>query len=190
MPAHIEDYALVGDGHTAALISHDGSVDWLCWPRFDSGACFAALLGSEQHGRWRIAPALEAPDSPDSPDASVTRTRRYRGDTLILETDYETPDGAVTVIDFMSPGNGHSELARIVVGKRGKVPMRMSLTLRFDYGLSVPWVTALKHGSDRRGIDRRGNGIKAVVGPDTVVLRTPVKLCGENMHTVAAFTVA
>ncbi len=171
MPARIEDYAFVGDGRTAALISRDGSVDWLCWPRFDSGACFAALLGSEQHGRWRIAPALEAP---------VTHTRRYRGETLILETDHETPDGAVTVIDFMSPGNGHSELVRIVVGKRGKVPMCMSLTLRFDYGLSVPWVTRLK----------RGAGIKAVVGPDTVVLRTPVELRGENMHTVAAFTIS
>ncbi|RDU96480.1 glycoside hydrolase family 15 protein [Trinickia dinghuensis] len=171
MPAHIEDYALVGDGHTAALVSRDGSVDWLCWPRFDSAACFAALLGEEKHGAWRIAPALGAP---------ATRTRRYRGETLILETDHETPDGAVTVIDFMPPGNGHSEFVRIVVGKRGKVPMRMSLTLRFDYGLSVPWVTRLAHG----------NGIKAVVGPDTVVLRTPVELHGENMHTVADFTVS
>ncbi|WP_206953220.1 glycoside hydrolase family 15 protein [Trinickia acidisoli] len=171
MPAHIEDYALVGDGHTAALISRDGSVDWLCWPRFDSGACFAALLGTAEHGAWRIEPALEAP---------VTHTRRYRDGTLVLETDHETPDGAVTVIDFMPPGNGRSELVRIVVGKRGTVPMRMSLTLRFDYGLSVPWVTRLTHG----------NGIKAVVGPNTVVLRTPVALRGENMHTVAEFTVS
>ncbi|MGN6084444.1 glycoside hydrolase family 15 protein [Trinickia sp.] len=176
MPAHIEDYAFVGDGHTAALISRDGSVDWLCWPRFDSAACFAALLGSEQHGSWRLAPEFE----PDAQPRRGTCSRRYRGETLILETDHETPDGAVTVIDFMPPGNGRSELVRIVVGKRGKVPMRMSLTLRFDYGLSVPWVTRLKHGG----------GIKAVVGPDTVVLRTPVELHGENMHTVATFTVS
>ncbi|PMS18805.1 glucoamylase [Trinickia dabaoshanensis] len=176
MPAHIEDYALVGDGHTAALISSEGSVDWLCWPRFDSGACLAALLGTEQHGAWRLAP---------TPGSPVTRSRRYRGETLILETRHETADGAVTVIDFMPPGNGRSELVRIVVGERGRVPMRMSLTLRFDYGLSVPWVTRLAHGGEHRM-----GGIKAVVGPDTVVLRTPVELRGENMHTVADFTVA
>jgi GH15 family glucan-1,4-alpha-glucosidase len=170
MPAHIEDYALVGDGHTAALISHEGSVDWLCWPRFDSGACFAALLGDDTHGCWRIAPAVDGP---------VTRTRRYRDGTLILETDHETPDGAVTVIDFMPPGNSRSELVRIVEGKRGAVPISMKLTLRFDYGLSVPWVTQLANGQ----------GIKAVVGPDTVLLRTPVRLRGENMHTQAEFTV-
>jgi GH15 family glucan-1,4-alpha-glucosidase len=171
MPAHIEDYALVGDGKTAALISHEGSVDWLCWPRFDSGACFAALLGSDEHGSWRLAPAVDGP---------VTRTRRYRDGTLILETDHETAEGAVTVIDFMPPGNGASQLVRIVEGKRGTVPMSMKLTLRFDYGLSVPWVTRLSHG----------HGIKAVVGPDTVVLRTPVQMRGENMHTVAEFTVS
>src|SRR6185312_16229748 len=171
MPAHIEDYAVVGDGHTAALISREGSVDWLCWPRFDSGACFAALLGDERHGAWRIAPATDAP---------VTRTRRYRDGTLILETDHETPEGAVTVTDFMVPGNGRSQLVRIVEGKRGAVPMSMTLTLRFDYGLSVPWVTRLPHGE----------GIKAIVGPDTVLLRTPVPLRGENMHTQAEFTVS
>lgn len=171
MPAHIEDYALVGDGHTAALISRDGSVDWLCWPRFDSGACFAALLGDDTNGSWRIAPAVEGP---------VTRTRRYRDGTLILETDHECAEGMVTVIDFMPPGNGGSQLVRIVEGKRGKVPMSMKLTLRFDYGLSIPWVTQFKHGP----------GIKAVVGPNTVVLRTPVQLCGENMHTAAQFTVS
>jgi len=176
MPAHIEDYAVVGDGHTAALISREGSVDWLCWPRFDSGACFAALLGDERHGAWRIAPATDAP---------VTRTRRYRDGTLILETDHETPEGAVTVTDFMVPGNGRSQLVRIVEGKRGTVPMSMTLTLRFDYGLSVPWVTRLVDGSNRGA-----GGIKAVVGPDTVALRTPVELRGENMHTVAHFTVS
>jgi GH15 family glucan-1,4-alpha-glucosidase len=172
MPAFIEDYALVGDGHTAALISRDGSVDWLCWPRFDSGACFAALLGSHEHGAWRLAPAVDA--------SQLTITRRYRDGTLILETDYETPEGAVTVIDFMPPGNGWSELVRIVVGRRGTVLMRMVLTLRFDYGFSVPWVTRLQHG----------NGIKAVVGPDTVVLRTNVEVRGENMHTEADFVIA
>jgi len=160
MPALIEDYALVGDGHTAALISRDGSVDWLCWPRFDSGACFAALLGTEKNGRWLIAPASPETDgaeesdeakgtkgaegSEDSgkssssstsgkPETPAKITRRYRGETLILETDIETADGAVTVIDFMPPGNGSSELVRIVVGRRGKVRMKMELVLRFDY---------------------------------------------------------
>jgi len=171
MPALIEDYALVGDGHTAALISRDGSVDWLCWPRFDSGACFAALLGTEKNGRWLIAPVSDTP-------AKITR--RYRGETLILETDFETDEGAVTVIDFMPPGNGWSELVRIVVGRRGTVRMKMELVLRFDYGFSIPWVSRLKHDS----------GIKAIVGPDTAVLRTPVELRGENMHTVAEFTVS
>ncbi|MBE0631608.1 MAG: glycoside hydrolase family 15 protein, partial [Burkholderia vietnamiensis] len=119
MPALIEDYALVGDGHTAALISRDGSVDWLCWPRFDSGACFAALVGTPEHGRWLLAPAA---------DAAITHTtRRYRGDTLILETDYESADSAVTVVDFMPPGNGWSELVRIVVGRHGTMKMRMEL---------------------------------------------------------------
>jgi GH15 family glucan-1,4-alpha-glucosidase len=171
MPALIEDYALVGDGHTAALISRDGSVDWLCWPRFDSGACFAALLGTEKNGRWLIAPVSDKP-------AKITR--RYRGETLILETDFETDEGAVTVIDFMPPGNGWSELVRIVVGRRGTVRMKMELVLRFDYGFSIPWVSRLKHDS----------GIKAIVGPDTAVLRTPVELRGENMHTAAEFTVS
>jgi GH15 family glucan-1,4-alpha-glucosidase len=171
MPALIEDYALVGDGHTAALISREGSVDWLCWPRFDSGACFAALLGTEKNGRWLIAPVSDKP-------AKITR--RYRGETLILETDFETDEGAVTVIDFMPPGNGWSELVRIVVGRRGTVRMQMELVLRFDYGFSIPWVSRLKHDS----------GIKAIVGPDTAVLRTPVELRGENMHTVADFTVS
>ncbi|MFL9874754.1 glycoside hydrolase family 15 protein [Paraburkholderia megapolitana] len=168
----IEDYALVGDGHTAALISRDGSVDWLCWPRFDSGACFAALVGTPEHGRWLLAPAE---------DANVTATtRRYRGDTLILETDYESADGAVTVIDFMPPDNGWSELVRIVVGRRGAMKMRTELVLRFDYGCSIPWVTQLSHEA----------GMKATAGPDTVVLRTPVPLSGENLRaTVAEFTV-
>ncbi len=172
MPALIEDYALVGDGHTAALISCDGSVDWLCWPRFDSGACFAALLGTPEHGRWLITPAS---------DVDVLSTaRRYRGDTLILETDYETPEGAVTVVDFMPPGHGWSELIRIVVGKRGTVKMRMELVLRFDYGFSIPWITQLT----------RESGIKAITGPDTVILRTPIPLVGEKLRTHAEFSVS
>ncbi|EDZ97854.1 glycoside hydrolase 15-related [Burkholderia sp. H160] len=173
MPALIEDYALIGDGHTAALVSREGSVDWLCWPRFDSGACFAALLGTPDNGRWLITPATQAED------AAPTITRRYRGETLILETDFETPDGAVTLIDFMPPGNGWSEMIRIVVGKRGTVRMKMELVLRFDYGFSIPWVDKLKNDS----------GIKAIVGPDNAVLRTPVALHGEDMKTVAEFTV-
>lgn len=180
MPALIEDYALVGDGHTAALISRDGSVDWLCWPRFDSGACFAALLGRPEHGSWQLAPAAGAAETTKAAGFVKSSARRYRDGTLILETDYETPEGAVTVIDFMPPGNGWSELVRIVVGKHGNVPMRMKLTLRFDYGFSVPWVTRL----------RQGNGIRAVVGPDMVVLRTEVPLRGENLHTEAEFTVS
>ncbi|WP_018431578.1 glycoside hydrolase family 15 protein [Paraburkholderia atlantica] len=173
MPSHLEDYALIGDGHTAALISREGSVDWLCWPRFDSGACFAALLGTPDNGRWQIAPATQGEHG------APTITRRYRGETLILETDFETPDGAVTLIDFMPPGNGWSELIRIVVGKRGTVRMKMELVLRFDYGFSIPWVDKLKHDS----------GIKAIVGPDNAVLRTPIELHGEDMKTVAEFTV-
>ncbi|SPB15949.1 glycosyl hydrolase family protein [Caballeronia novacaledonica] len=172
MPALIEDYAMVGDGHTAALISRDGSVDWLCWPRFDSGACFAALLGSPEHGRWLIAPEVPEGETP-------VITRRYREDTLVLETDFETPQGAVTIVDFMPLRNGHSELVRIVIGRRGTVRMKMELVLRFDYGSAVPWVSRLPDDS----------GIRAIAGPDLAVLRTPVDLVGENMHTTASFDV-
>jgi GH15 family glucan-1,4-alpha-glucosidase len=189
MPLAIEDYALIGDGHTAALVGRDGSVDWLCWPRFDSGACFAALLGTPEHGRWLIAP-LDARAGRRSPDAATSAgtgsaatlsstRRRYRDDTLILETDFETPEGAVTVIDFMPTRSGCSELVRIVCGTRGTVQMHMELVLRFDYGYSIPWVTRLTDGS----------GICAIVGPDMAVLRTPVELRGENMRTLAAFSV-
>ena len=168
--APIEDYALIGDCETAALVSRDGSVDWLCWPRFDSPACFAALLGTPDHGRWRIAPCGLAPE----------RTRRqYRGDTLVLETAMETADGgAVSLIDFMPPRSGRSDLVRIVRGLRGRVPMRMELVLRMDYGRTVPWVT------------RQDNGdLRAVAGPHQVLLRTDVPTRGENMHTVADFEV-
>src|SRR5471032_1971999 len=174
MPALIEDYALVGDGHTAALISKEGSIDWLCWPRFDSGACFAALLGTPENGRWLITP-----DLPDGAPAPVI-TRRYRGDTLILETDFETPDGKVSLIDFMPVRDGASDLVRIVVGRRGTVKMKMELVLRFDYGSSIPWVSRLPDES----------GIRAIAGPDLCVLRTPIELSGANMRTVGEFTVS
>ena len=169
MPSRIEDYALIGDGHTAALVAKDGSVDWLCWPRFDSAACFAALLGTPEHGRWRIAPA-ETP--------SQVR-RHYRDGTLILETDFDTSTGSVTVVDFMPLRNGWSELIRIVIGKRGTVDMKMEMALRFDYGAAVPWVTRLPDDS----------GLRAIAGPDMVILRTPVNLVGVNMHTEAEFRV-
>jgi GH15 family glucan-1,4-alpha-glucosidase len=167
-PARIEDYALIGDCETAALVSRAGSVDWLCWPRFDSGACFAALLGQPAHGRWLVAPT--------DPDARVSR--RYRGDTLILETTFETADGAVTVIDFMPPRSHESDLVRMVVGRRGTVPMHLELVLRFDYGSIVPWVTRFD-----------GGAVRAVAGPDMVVLRGDVPLHGERLTTVGDFTV-
>src|ERR671924_1268910 len=168
MPSRIEDYAMIGDCHTAALVARDGSIDWLCFPRFDSGACFAALLGTEEHGRWLITPASE-----------IQRIeRRYREGTLVLETDYETSDGAVTLIDCMPPRSQEPDLVRIVIGRSGRVPMRMQLIIRFDYGSIVPWVR------------RRDNGIRAVAGPDTLVLETPVSLRGEDFKTEAEFTVS
>src|SRR5262245_50216495 len=127
VPARIEDYALIGDCHTAALVSRDGSIDWLCFPRFDSGACFAALLGDEENGHWRIAPV----------DEPTRVTRRYRDGTLILETTFETASGAVTLIDCMPPRSEEPDVVRIVVGKRGRVSMRMRLVIRFDYGSVV-----------------------------------------------------
>ena len=169
MASRIEDYALIGDCETAALVSRDGSIDWLCWPRFDSGACFAALLGGPEHGRWRLAPA----------DPSPRVSRRYQDGTLILETDFETGDGAVTVIDFMPLRGECSDLVRTVVGRRGRVAMRMELVLRFDYGSAVPWVT--------REVD---GGLQAIAGPDMVVLRSRVPVRGEGLTTVADFEVA
>ena len=167
MPSRIEDYALIGDFHTAALVGRDGSIDWLCLPRFDSGACFAALLGTEEHGRWLLCPAGE-----------VRRVERsYRGDTLVLETTFETDEGAATVIDCMPPRQGNPALVRMVVGRRGRVPMRMQLILRFDYGSIVPWLLQAE------------GGIQAVAGPDTMRLFTPAKLTGEDLTTVCEFTV-
>ncbi len=165
----IEDYALIGDCSTAALVGRNGSIDWLCWPRFDSSACFAALLGNEQNGRFLLAPAAHAGPA----------TRRYRDGSLVLETVFDSPDGQVAIIDFMVPETPNSCIVRIVEGRRGSVPMRMELALRFDYGTSVPWVTK------RPG----GNGIVAIAGPEMVVLRTSVPLCGEAMTTVSDFTV-
>src|SRR5690348_7835536 len=168
VPVRIEDYALIGDLQTSALVGCNGSVDWLCLPRFDSASCFTALLGEEKHGRWLIAPAGEV--------RSVSR--RYREGTLILETDFETAGGTARVIDFMPPRDGGApQLIRIVQGLRGHVPMRMQLIIRFGYGLSVPWV------------QRVPGGIVAQAGPDAVHLSTPVELHGENLTTVAEFTV-
>jgi GH15 family glucan-1,4-alpha-glucosidase len=169
MASRIEDYALIGDLSTAALVGRNGSIDWLCWPRFDSDACFAALLGSPEHGRWLVAPAGGA--------ASVTR--RYRPNTLIMETRFETADGAATLIDFMPPREDGSHLVRMVVGERGKVKMHTELVLRFGYGATVPWVTRV---DDRT--------LQGLAGPDTVLVRSDVHLRGENFKTVGDFTIA
>jgi GH15 family glucan-1,4-alpha-glucosidase len=168
MSSRIEDYALIGDRHTAALVARNGSIDWLCFPRFDSGACFAALLGNEEHGCWTLSPAGE-----------IRRIRRgYHDDTLVLETEFETADGAVSVIDCMPPRSKEADLVRIVVGKRGQVPMRMRLVLRLDYGSIIPWVR------------RTENGICAVAGPDTLTLQSDVNLRNENFKTEAEFTIS
>src|SRR5437588_5296029 len=156
MPLPIEQYALIGDCQTAALVGLDGSIDWLCFPWFDSAACFAALVGTPQNGRWIICPA----------EPSEVR-RQYRSDTLILETNFETADGAVTIIDCMPPREGRPNLVRMVIGRHGSVRMKMELVIRFDYGAVVPWVQRAEHG------------ISAVAGPDTLLLDTPVTLRGE-----------
>ena len=168
MPGRIEDYALVGDCRTAALVGRDGSVDWLCFPRFDSGACFAALLGTPEHGRWQIAPK-------NGDTRSVAR--RYRGDTLILETEFETDTGRVVLIDWMAPGSHGPHLFRLLRGESGEVALRTDLVIRFDYGSIIPWVR------------RTPEGLRAVAGPDTLFLFTPVELHGENMHTCGEFVV-
>ena len=144
MAERIEDYALLGDCHTAALVGCGGSVDWLCLPRFDSGACFASLLGTPSHGRWDIRPVGPV----------QARRRRYLDGTLVLETEHETAEGSVAVIDFMPIRDVEPNLVRIVEGRRGKVPLRMELVIRFDYGCIVPWV------------QRTDGGISAVAGPD------------------------
>jgi GH15 family glucan-1,4-alpha-glucosidase len=168
MASRIEDYAVIADTQTAALVSRDGSIDWLCLPRFDSGACFAALLGDERNGHWRIAPA-----------GGVKRVqRRYQGDSLILETEFETDDGVVRLVDFMVPRMADPDVVRVVEGVRGRVPMRMELRIRFDYGRLTPWV---------RRVDR---ALLAISGPEALVLRTPVDHHGEDRATVADFEVA
>ena len=169
LPLAIEDYALIGDCTTAALVGRNGSIDWLCWPRFDSSACFAALLGTSEHGRWRIAPV----------DPAARVSRAYREGTMVLETVFETADGSVALIDFMPIGQANSSVIRLVEGRRGKVAMRLHLTLRFDYGATVPWVTQLEDAS----------GLSAVAGPSRVVFRAPLPLQGENFATVTEFNV-
>jgi GH15 family glucan-1,4-alpha-glucosidase len=167
MPAKIEDYALIGDCETAALVSRNGSIDWLCWPDFCSDACFAALLGSEENGFWKISPA----------GGRVRIRRRYRPHTLILETTFETPRGAVRLIDFMPTRGFHSDVFRIVEGIRGNVSMRMDLSLRFDFGRTIPWVTHLR------------DGFRAIAGPNLAILHASVPVRGENLTTVADFNV-
>src|SRR6202166_961901 len=168
MSLPIENYALVGDCHTAALVGNDGSIDWLCLPRFDSGACFAALLGGPEHGRWLLAPA-----------AKPRRVeRRYRGDTLILETDFETEEGSVRIIDFMPLSDHRWDIVRIVQGLSGRVDLRMELLVRFDYGSIVPWV------------HRSGETLLLTAGPDTLELTASAAVKGENMKTVADFSVS
>jgi len=168
VPSKIEDYALIGDLQTCALVSREGSIDWLCVPRFDSPACFAALLGTEEHGYWKLAPKR----------AVKSIKRRYRGDSLILETDIECDRGIVRLVDFMPVRSNAADLVRIVEGVEGTVPMRMELAVRFDYGSIVPWV---------RSID---GGIRAIAGPDTLYCRADVPLHGEGFSTVAEFDVA
>jgi GH15 family glucan-1,4-alpha-glucosidase len=164
----IEDYALIGDCQSAALVGRDGSIDWLCWPRFDSAACFAAMLGTRKNGRWRIAPQGE-----------YTAKRRYRPGTMILETEFETADGAVTLIDFMPVRTQNPDIVRTVVGKRGRVRMCLEYIVRFDYGSAVPWVTRLHDN----------HGIRAVAGPDKVMLCSAVPLQGEDFTHHATFEV-
>ncbi len=165
--SRIEEYALIGDCETAALVSIHGSIDWLCWPTFSSNACFAALLGTEDHGFWKIAPE----------ESLVSVKRRYLPDTLIVETVFTTESGTVALIDFMPPRGTNSDVVRIVRGLSGKVKMRMDLRVRFDYGRTIPWVTRVE------------NGFRAVSGPDTTVLRTSVELKNEDMKSISEFSV-
>ncbi len=169
MPLAIEDYGLIGDCETAALVGRDGSIDWLCWPAFDSDACFAALLGTNKNGRWLIAPEGEIKNT----------SRRYWGQTLILETRFETSDGIVALIDFMPPRGKASDVVRLVRGIKGRVKMRMQLVIRFGFGVDIPWV---KRSEDR-------SALLAIAGQDMTVLRTPAETRGEDMTTVADFEV-
>ena len=168
MSCRIEDYGLIGDCETAALVGRDGSIDWLCWPAFDSDACFAALLGTPGNGRWLIAPA-----------EGVTKSaRRYRDNTLILETRFETASGVVALIDFMPPRGNASDVVRLVRGVSGRVRLRMELVIRFGFGIDIPWVKRTEDGA-----------LLAICGQDMTVLRTPVEMRGEDMTTAADFEV-
>jgi len=166
-PAKIEDYAFLSDTQTGALVSRDGCVDWLCLPRFDSPACFASLLGKKENGHWLFTPKEKVDKV----------SRRYRGDTLILETEIETAGGAVRLIDFMPPRGKNPDLVRIVEGLRGEVRMEMELIIRFEYGSIIPWVR------------KAHEGLEAIAGPDGLILRTPIETRGEDLTTVAEFTV-
>ena len=166
-PAKIEDYAFLSDTQTGALVSRDGCIDWLCFPRFDSPACFASLLGEKKNGHWLFSPT----------DKIDKVSRRYRGDTLIVETEMETASGAVRLIDFMPPRGKNPDIVRIVEGLRGEVRMEMELIIRFEYGLIIPWVR------------KAGDGLEAIAGPDGLILRTPVETRGKDLTTLADFSV-
>src|SRR5258708_7111237 len=167
MGQRIEDYGLIGDCKTAALVGRDGSIDWLCWPRFDSAACFAALLGDADNGRWLIAPK----------DSPLGTRRRYHPGTLVLETEFQTETGRAAIVDFMPLEDG-ANLVRIVMGRSGYVDFRSEFVVRFNYGATVPWVSRLAAGS-----------IDAIAGPDRLILRTATALYGEDLRTIAEFTV-
>ena len=168
MALPIEDYGIIGDLHTAALVGRDGSIDWLCLPRFDSAACFAKLLGDDNNGSWRLAPK----------GAHLAKHRHYRGETLVLESEFVTDEGSVRVVDCMPIRQQHPEVIRLVEGVRGKVTMEMVLTIRFGYGQIVPWV---------RNVD---GTLNAIAGPDGLSLWTPVHCEGQDFSTVAEFTVS
>jgi GH15 family glucan-1,4-alpha-glucosidase len=169
LSCRIEDYGLIGDCETAALVGRDGSIDWLCWPAFDSDACFTALLGTPRHGRWKIAPA----------DGVTETSRRYWDNTLILETRFETAEGTVALIDFMPPRGNASDVVRLVRGVSGRVKLRMEMVIRFGFGTDIPWVKRTDDGA-----------LLAICGPDMTVLRTPVETRGEDLTTVADFEVS
>jgi GH15 family glucan-1,4-alpha-glucosidase len=169
LPSRIEDYGLIGDGETAALVGRDGSIDWLCWPAFDSDACFAALLGTHRNGRWLISPAEEVKKT----------SRRYWDSTLILETRFETANGVVALIDFMPPRGNASDVVRLVRGVTGRVKLQMQLVIRFGFGIDIPWVRRTEDGA-----------LLAIAGQDMTVLRTPVETRGEDLTTVANFAVS
>ncbi|RXH19043.1 glycoside hydrolase family 15 protein [Bradyrhizobium guangzhouense] len=167
MSQRIEDYALIGDCETAALVGRNGSIDWLCWPAFDSDACFAAILGTPENGRWLIAPSEDV----------TSISRRYLGDTLILETRFETEGGTVALVDFMPPRGKASDIVRLVRGVNGTVKMRMELIIRFGFGTNIPWVRRIDHS------------LLAVAGQDMTVLRSPIETRGEDLTTIAEFEI-